>query len=128
MARRQRHSRVVPYVMSTDEKKNFLKGLARDDELREAVETLLDVNLSELTADEQIRAIRDFEDANFATAELASMYKSRVEVIRLAQNARGEITARDKVALLEEKVAVQEETIVNLQNELAERRLAGKVK
>lgn len=126
MARRTRHSRLVPYVMSTDEKRNFLKGLARDDELREAVETLLDVNLSEMTGDEQIKALRAYEDANFATAEIASLYKSRQDVLRLARNARGEIESRDKVALLEEKVTVQNEQIATLQNELAEARSTGK--
>jgi len=120
--RRSRFSRGVPYVMSSADKQNFLIGLEGDDELREDVETLLGVNLSEMTEDEKITALRAYEDANYGAAQLAQMAKARNDLHREALRKRGELEARDQVALLQERNAILTEQVENLTGELAESR------
>lgn len=122
MARRNRFSRGVPYVMSSADKQNFLRALDLDPDLREDVETLLGVELSSLTEDERITALRDYEDANFGTAQLAQMAKARNDLHREAARKRGDLEARDQMALLEEKNTILQEQVETLANELAEER------
>lgn len=120
--RRSRFSRGVPYVMSSSDKQNFLRTLDGDPDLREDIETLLGVNLSEMSEDEKINALRDYEDSNYGAAQLAQMAKARNDLHREALRKRGELEARDQVRLLEEKNAILQEQLDTVSDELAEAR------
>lgn len=108
--------------MSSSDKQSFLRALETDPDLREDINTLLGIDLTTLNEDEQIQALRDYEDANFGAAQLASMAKARNDLRREALRKRGDLEARDQVALLEERARIQKEQIDTLQTELAEAR------
>lgn len=120
--RRSRFSRGVPYVMSSSDKQNFLRTLDGDPDLREDIETLLGVDLSTMSEDEKITALRDYEDSNYGAAQLAQMAKARNDLHREALRKRGELEARDQVALLEERNRILQEQLDEVSNELAETR------
>jgi hypothetical protein len=122
--RRSRFSRGVPYVMSSSDKQNFLLSLDSDPDLREDVETLLGVDLSSMSDDEKITALRSYEDANYGAAQLAQMAKARNDLHREALRKRGELEARDQLALMEEQNRVLVEKVNELQDTLEEGRKA----
>lgn len=110
--------------MSSSDKQAFLKSLDADPDLREDVETILGVELSEMTEDEKITALRQYEDAQFGTAQLAQMAKARNDLRREASRKRGDLEARDQLALMEEQNRVLQEKVDELQDTLEEGRKA----
>lgn len=106
--------------MSSADKQAFLKSLDADPDLREDVETILGVELSEMTEDDKINALRQYEDSQFGTAQLAQMAKARNDLRREAQRKRGDLDARDQLALMEEQNRVLQEKVSELQVTLEE--------
>jgi len=113
----RRISRGAPTVLTDQDRKRLIAGVESNPAQRADIETTLGVSWGALSEAQKIGAIQRKEEVGYGLNSLNMAIRAEREFARLAADIRGEVDLVDRVALLEEQVRSQKETIARLEAE-----------
>lgn len=111
MSAARRISRGTPYMLNTEEQKALVATLANDPGLQADIETLTHKKFDSLNFGERLIALSTYQEMGHAAATIAQAARAQRDLHNLAQDARGEVSLADRVALLETQLANKDEQL-----------------
>lgn len=111
----RRHSR-TPLMLSIEEQKILVLAADNNPRLRESIERLFGVKWADLSMQQKIRLIHDFDEAGRAAGALAGAVEGHRNLERQVALYNDELATEDKLRLAEEQIQTLKDEIVMLKN------------
>lgn len=117
MARR-RLSHWSPYAMSAGDQEEYLRLLADNPTLMAAVERLTGKPLRDLSIQQRVAAVHDYQSMAMGNAVIAQAARVEQDIYALAQEKANELALTDQLALAQSRIETLQEENARLQVDL----------